>query len=123
MRVVVDSIVRSEGERNVIPMQMQANGVSVRRVMRTNTTRKERDEARAKLGRELWSELHARPMTQHQFEEWCNRVPAFGCSCRKDLLAYIDKHPVDWDNFYEWGVLLHDAVNVKLGKPVWDRTT
>ena len=74
-------------------------------------------------GRELWQELHARPMTQHQFELWCNRVPAFGCSCRKDLLAYIDEHPVDWDNFYEWGVSLHDAVNRKLGKPVWNRVT
>lgn len=69
----------------------------------------------------LWHDLHTSIETQEQFESWVARVPNFGCGCRRELDGYLAENPVDYDNIYDWGVSLHNWVNVRLGKPLWTK--
>lgn len=68
----------------------------------------------------LWAELHSiHDPTPEWFARWLARVPQASCGCRKWLAEYIDDHPPDYDDFARWSVDLHNAVNAKLGKPIW----
>ena len=72
-------------------------------------------------GNALWQELHTKQdATPEWFADWCTRVPSFGCGCQSWLAEYLVGHPPRYEDFYEWGVECHDAVNAKLGKPDWD---
>ena len=72
----------------------------------------------------LWSELHTKQdATPEWFADWVARVPSFGCGCQAWLKDYLAGNPPRYEDFYGWSVLTHDAVNVKLGKPIWDRVT
>lgn len=78
---------------------------------------------RVERAKELWRELHSQQdATPEWFADWVKRVPNFGCGCRNWLKEYLQKNPpIYGEGFYEWTVTLHDAVNAKLGKPIWDR--
>jgi len=90
---------------------------------RNEATRKEHADARERQierYHELWRELHSEQNpTPEWFADWVSRVPNFGCSCRSWLREYIRDNPPRFDDFYAWSVDLHNAVNAKLGKPVW----
>lgn len=71
----------------------------------------------------LWLELHTKQdATSEWFADWIGRLPSIGCGCLQWLRDYLkDNPPVYGEGWYEWTVRLHDAVNTKLGKPLWDR--
>jgi len=70
----------------------------------------------------LWAELHSiHAPTPEWFARWLARVPQASCGCRKWLAEYIDDHPPDYHDFARWSVELHNAVNAKLGKPIWPK--
>ena len=72
-------------------------------------------------GNALWQELHTKQdATPEWFADWVARVPSFGCGCQSWLAEYLVGHPPRYEDFYEWSVECHDAVNAKLGKPDWD---
>jgi hypothetical protein len=74
----------------------------------------------------LWKEVHNKKQeaTPEWFADWLGRVPSAGCGCRAWLRDYIEKNPpIYGEGFYEYSVFLHDAVNQKRGKPVWDRVS
>ncbi len=78
------------------------------------------EEMRLKLCRELWQELHSQQeATPEWMSDWVSRVPAFGCNCRQHLKAYLVEHPPRFDDFAAWSVELHNAINLRLGKPIW----
>jgi hypothetical protein len=81
-------------------------------------------EQRIELCRALWLELHSKENPSPEwFANWVGRVPNFGCGCRSWLREYLRKNPPRYDDFYAWSVEVHNAVNVKLGRPIWTGTT
>ncbi len=46
-------------------------------------------------------------------------VPDYGCGCQDFLSDYLLANPPQFDDFWQWGVDLHNAVNLKLKKPFW----
>lgn len=67
----------------------------------------------------LWQELHTEVKTKAQFEAWTKKVPKFGCGCADWLRDYIAKNPTPESGLAEYGFELHNAVNVKLSKPLF----
>ena len=73
-----------------------------------------------KLCHALWDELHSKKdPDQAWLDDWLSRVPSFGCSCHSHAKKYIEENPVDYDNFPQWACDFHNAVNLRLGKPIW----
>ena len=111
--IEVDIIVRDPGPAiTVVPLRRESSSVAIV-IARTNHF----IDACRTLWRELHAEQHATP---EWFADWCTRVPSFDCGCQSWLTEYLVGHPPRYDDFYEWGVECHDAVNAKLGKPDWD---
>lgn len=78
---------------------------------------------RLELFHSLWKELHAKQdANQEWFDDWVSRVPNSGCGCLPWLADYLTTNSPRFDDFFEWSIELHDAVNVKLSKPIWTRT-
>ena len=75
--------------------------------------------------RELWRELHDKKQDADPvwFADWVKRVPNFGCRCRNWLREYLKTNPPRYNDFYEWSVECHDAVNLKRGVALWDRVS
>ena len=74
--------------------------------------------------RELWAELHSVDSFDAYaplFADWCNRVRQIGgCDCGNWLAEYCKRKPVQFGGgFKAWAVDCHNAVNEKLGKPIW----
>jgi hypothetical protein len=73
-------------------------------------------------GRRAWLFLHRyRGCDPVFFEMWQYFIPA-QCSCQEDFKAIITIHPPDFSSpeaFFEWGVMIHNEVNIKLGKPTF----
>jgi len=92
---------------------------------RNEATRQEQADARERQierYHKLWRELHSEQNpTPEWFADWVARVPNFGCGCRSWLREYLRDNPPRFDDFYSWSVELHNAVNAKLGKPVWGK--
>lgn len=84
-------------------------------------------------GRKHWKELHDYASHEGSMEtaqafmtDWRNRIPSFGCSCRRHFDQIELARPVDLssrEKFYQWTVDIHNDVNRSLGKPVWPFTT
>jgi hypothetical protein len=71
-------------------------------------------------GRKHWEELHTvQNPTEEWFADWLSRIPRYGCSCSKDFEAILKSFPVDYRIFFVWSVRVHNAVNQKLGKPIF----
>ena len=64
----------------------------------------------------LWLELHTEVRTKEQFSIWLTKVPAINCECLAWLKDYLAKCPPPDGDLAEYGFLLHQAVNRKLGK-------
>lgn len=68
----------------------------------------------------LWAEIHSQQdATPEWFADWVSRVPNFDCSCRNWLTEYLKTNPVRYDDFAAWAIEMHNAVNIKIGKPIW----
>ena len=75
----------------------------------------------------LWKELHLRALhfpggNDHIFlNRWAKRIPRYqkGCRCKSFYNLWIRKNQPNFGSYFEWSVSLHNAVNVKLGKPTF----
>jgi hypothetical protein len=74
-----------------------------------------------------WQELHRRYLdwTAGQFDwQWlmADFIPrisnAANCQCRANFRQWVFDHNVDWRNPFAWSVAAHNAVNLRLGKPL-----
>ena len=68
----------------------------------------------------LWNLIHDQEnATPWWFKTWVEKIPQNDCGCPIWLLKYIVTNPPRYDDWYNWTVELHNAVNIKLGKPIW----
>jgi len=93
------------------------------------------ESALVKHGRALWAELHAYrqtherwlPMEAEDFvRRWEARIPNFSsCACREHYHEIRANNPPafgSYEEFHAWTIRLHNAVNVRLGKPMFEPT-
>ena len=68
-------------------------------------------------GRELWAELHDRPDADAAYiADFIRRIPCG--ECRGHWLQILAEHPPRFgDEWFDWTVQVHNAVNAHLGKP------
>ena len=74
-------------------------------------------------GSRYWSELHLFGL-RHKgtddtiwFEQWASALPFDGCPCQDHFRKYVSENPPAWQDFFAWGVHLHNDVNDRIGKP------
>jgi hypothetical protein len=74
-------------------------------------------------GSRYWSELHLFGL-RHKgtddtiwFEQWASALPFDECPCQEHFKKYVSENPPVWQNFFAWGVHLHNDVNDRIGKP------
>lgn len=94
------------------------------------------DTPLAIAGRALWKELHEfteqypdspneddKTKARFFLAHWRERIPRFGgCACREDWARLESNYPADLSSksaFHRWGVVSHDAVNRKIGHPIF----
>jgi hypothetical protein len=82
-------------------------------------------------GPKMWAELHARPATYTGDAgaelQWLGAFARrIGCGeCQKHWRELAERMPPDLASgvaYHRWTVDAHNAVNVRLGKPVWTPT-
>lgn len=71
----------------------------------------------AEIGRRLWRELFVEVFSSDQLQDWENRIPSFGCSCKKFYRDWKGTNPPDFPLAFAWKYHLKTAVNQKLSKP------
>lgn len=73
-------------------------------------------------GRLLWDELH-NEVTYETLSSWESRLPRYGCGCEDFYLTWktANPPPKNPNDFFTWGLALHNAVNRKRGVKVWTR--
>jgi hypothetical protein len=91
--------------------------------------RKQGDEVPAILlnGPRFWAELHLLGLRHRSgknmsgwLNDWRDSIPFNGCPCKEHLDEWMSENPPDWNRFFEWGIDLHNAVNMRIGKPTMD---
>jgi len=91
--------------------------------------RKQGDEVPAILlnGPRFWTELHLLGLRHRSgknmtgwLNDWRDSLPFNGCPCKEHLDEWMSENPPDWNRFFEWGIDLHNAVNIRIGKPTMD---
>ena len=91
-------------------------------------TKISQDDARKAHGRKLWDRLHRQAYNYRGnndsafIAQFGREIPRFmtGCSCNEFWNRWISKNPPKYgiNEYFEWTVKCHNAVNIKLGKPV-----
>lgn len=77
-------------------------------------------------GPRFWAELHLFALrhkgknSQGWLNDWISSIPFNGCPCKDHLDNWISENPPEWNRFFEWGIDLHNAVNIRIGKPTMD---
>jgi len=91
--------------------------------------RKQGDEVPSILlnGPRFWAELHLLGLRHRSgknmigwLNDWRDSLPFNGCPCKEHLDEWMSENPPDWNRFFEWGIDLHNAVNMRIGKPTMD---
>lgn len=94
------------------------------------------DTPLAVAGRALWKELHAfaeqypeapteddKSNARYWMASWRDRIPRYGgCTCREDWARLEANLPPDYNSrqsFVKWATVGHDAINRKIGKPIF----
>jgi hypothetical protein len=95
------------------------------------------DQLVTQIGRALWVELHEytqnypdSPTESQQkyaaewLGHWINRIPRFSkCGCRSSFDKWYAVYPAPFHSgteFRRWAVIIHDRVNKKLNRPLFD---
>jgi hypothetical protein len=74
-----------------------------------------RDESHAEY-HALWKELHAKENpTAEWFANWMSRIPK-DCGCGESLVSLLKRLPPRFDDWFNYSVYLHNAINQKLNK-------
>ena len=74
-------------------------------------------------GGRFWAELHLFALRHRGrnaigwFNDWAASLPFNGCPCEQHFNDWIAENPIDWENFFQWTIDLHNAVNMRIGKP------
>ena len=78
-------------------------------------------------GPRFWAELHLLGVRHRPgknmtgwLNDWRDSIPFNGCPCKEHLDNWFSENPPDWNRFFEWGIDLHNAVNLRIGKPTMD---
>lgn len=96
------------------------------------------DTPLALAGRAAWKSLHefteAYPdaptdedisRARYWMSKWRETIPRFGgCTCREDWARLEAVYPPDYSGngaFARWAVVSHDAINRKIGHPIWNQ--
>jgi hypothetical protein len=118
---------RLAAERSPRPAPLSPRSdTSSRRVLSAPSINAPR-EALEVAGRRLWEELHRWALTfgggpqeaARWLQEFAGRVPQAGCGCRTRWDTDIARYPPPLDRpeeLFEWTVVVHNLVNLKLGK-------
>lgn len=73
-----------------------------------------------KKGRESWTFKHSYFGCNPQWHElWKTTIPKADCLCSEDYAKLEAEYPPDFsspENYFAWGVFIHNKVNEKLGK-------
>jgi len=76
---------------------------------------------------ELWKELHTRALKFKGINDtiyllnFAKKIPRYtkGCKCKEFWNTWVRENPPTYKNYFEWTVKAHNAVNKKLGKPLY----
>ena len=77
---------------------------------------------------ELWKELHIRALNYKGDDDtffiiyWTDKIPKFTkkCKCKDFWMLWKKNNPPTYDKYFQWTVDAHNAVNIKLEKPVFN---
>ena len=86
------------------------------------------DKSKQLRGNMLWKELHTRAYNHNGtndddfITQFGKKIPRFmtGCSCNEFWIKWIQTNPPKYgiNEYFEWTVKCHNAVNTKLGKAI-----
>lgn len=86
------------------------------------------DRLRRSRGNMLWKQLHTQAYNHNGTDDsafianFGKQIPRFmtGCPCNEFWNKWIKENPPRYgvNEYFEWTVKAHNAVNIKLGKPV-----
>lgn len=74
-------------------------------------------------GARLWAELHLYTLRGGRWnadwwQGWVDALPFDGCPCEEHFRAFREADPPESaDDFFAWGIRLHNSVNARLGRP------
>lgn len=71
------------------------------------------------VGRRKWSEFHTMELTPESLAEWEAGIPSFGCDCKSKYREIKAANPPRFEDPHRWKWEIHNAVNAKLGKPLF----
>jgi hypothetical protein len=77
-------------------------------------------------GPRFWAELHLYGIrhtgknSQGWLNDWVAAIPFDKCPCKDHFDDFVADNPPDWKNFFQWGIDLHNSVNLRTGKPTMD---
>jgi hypothetical protein len=77
-------------------------------------------------GSRYWAELHLFALRHNGkqsagwLKDWVESLPFDGCPCKKHLEQHLGDNPPVWNDFFVWTIELHNAVNIRIGKPLMD---
>lgn len=88
----------------------------------------QQQHTRQNSGRMLWNELHRQAYNHNGTDDsafiakFGKQIPRFmtGCPCNEFWNKWIKENPPRYGvgEYFEWTVKCHNAVNIKLGKPI-----
>lgn len=70
------------------------------------------------VGRAHWFRFHTKVWTADELANWERDIPSFGCDCEAKYQEFKKLNPVRFDDMARWKWEIHNAVNLKLGKPL-----
>jgi len=80
-------------------------------------------DSRIERGRKAWKALHQAAavgmLSEKWLETWETTIPSYGCQCRKSWKEIRKRIPLRPGDQVRWAANVHNAVNEKLGKPLW----
>ena len=83
---------------------------------------------------QLWREIHLRainiPASSASNQQivsaetafinaWALKIPVKGCRCSAFWTVWYRSNPINFADYFAWTVSAHNAVNAKLGRPLW----
>jgi hypothetical protein len=80
-------------------------------------------------GARYWAELHLYSLRadkngipfgdmRYWLDDWIASLPFEGCPCEAHLKEWVALNSPMYGHFFLWGVMLHNAVNERIGKPI-----
>jgi hypothetical protein len=71
--------------------------------------------------RNHWAKLHQNTMTESELNHWIDTIPGYedlSCDCQKEIYKLLETNPPRFDDWQRWSWEIHNAVNLKINKPI-----